>query len=143
MTFYRLQPVWDGEHHKDWESFFDCVLHTLFDGHGEIDWVEDGFCCTPDAAHAGSPVVTVNKVEKIICFALSGFPEKEAGEIIQSAVESFGETFATDLGGITVECWDYDIKKGKSFFVASRDISDKKITNPNMPRFFNYKTGNA
>jgi hypothetical protein len=143
MVFYRLQPVWDEEHHKDWESFFDCVLNTLFDGHGEIEWVENGFCCIPDAAHSGIPVVTINKKEKIICFALSGYPEAEAGKIIQSAVESFGETFGTELEGITAECWEYDLKKKKSFFVSKRDISDKTITNPNVPRFFNYKTGNA
>ena len=142
MVFYRLQPVWEEEYYKDWESFFDCVLHSLFDTHGEIDWIENGFQCIPDESHAGMPAITIDALNKVICFALCGFSEKDVGEAMQIAVEDFGNTFATNLEGMTVECWKY-VKEKLPILIASRDISDQQAKNPNKPRFFNTKTGNA
>jgi hypothetical protein len=126
---------------ESWEEFFLDVRETLFDEVGEVEDIENGFCCVPKGV-SEVPIMIVDCVDKTVCFQLVGFHnEREMSAIINNTIENFSKQFETTIIPTKYERWVYSRPpKIVDEYVFS---SQEKMKNPDKFLYRVDKTGNA
>lgn len=95
---YAVEGAWDVERIKE----------DLFDTLGEITPLENGFVCTPDELHPGTPEIALDPRARTVRFGLFGpYEEKDvAGPMLQAAAE-FSQRYELDLNPLIYERWEF------------------------------------